>query len=113
MTFQDQDSIAKSIEAINGDMDALWITLAAILVFFMQAGFTFVELGFTRSKNSGNIIMKNLMDFTIGAIMFWALGYGIMFGSDLVAGGLFSFIPSVTYYFFFHENDLYKLLLPA
>lgn len=109
MTFQDQDSIAKSIEAINGDMDALWITLAAILVFFMQAGFTFVELGFTRSKNSGNIIMKNLMDFTIGAIMFWALGYGIMYGSDLVAGGLFRSSPSAQGYFFFSATDWYNL----
>src|SRR5690606_31704795 len=109
MTFQDQDSIAKSIEAINGDMDALWITLAAILVFFMQAGFTFVELGFTRSKNSGNIIMKNLMDFTIGAIMFWALGYAIMYGSGLVAGGFFRSSPSEQGYFFFSATDWYNL----
>ena len=90
-------------------MDALWITVAAILVFFMQAGFTFVELGFTRSKNSGNIIMKNLMDFTIGAVMFWALGYGIMYGSDLVAGGLFRSSPSGQGYFFFHATDWYNL----
>jgi len=109
MTFQDQDTIVKSIEAIHGDMDALWITVAAILVFFMQAGFTFVELGFTRSKNSGNIIMKNLMDFTIGAVMFWALGYGIMYGSDLVAGGLFRSSPSGQGYFFFHATDWYNL----
>lgn len=90
-------------------MDALWITVAAILVFFMQAGFTFVELGFTRSKNSGNIIMKNLMDLALGSIMFWAIGYGIMYGSDLAAGGLFRSSPSEQGYFFFSATDWYNL----
>lgn len=99
----------KAIEAVTGEMTALWITIAAILVFFMQAGFTLVELGFTRSKNSGNIIMKNLLDFAIGSIMFWALGYGIMYGSDVIAGGLFRSSPSGQDYFFFSATDWYNL----
>lgn len=56
--------------------------IAAFLVFFMQAGFAMVEAGFTRGKNAVNIIMKNLMDFSVGSIAFWAIGFGIMFGAD-------------------------------
>lgn len=104
-----QESIDKALEAINGDMGALWITLAAILVFFMQAGFTLVEVGFTRSKNSGNIIMKNLMDLAVGSLMFWAVGYGIMYGSDLVLGGFFRSSPADQGYFFFSATDWYNL----
>ena len=57
---------------------SVWYLLGAILVFFMQGGFAMVETGFTRAKNAGNIIMKNLMDFCIGTIVFFALGYGLM-----------------------------------
>ena len=57
------------------DVDALWTCLAAFLVFFMQAGFTLVEAGFTRAKNAGNIAMKNMMDLSIGALGFWAIGF--------------------------------------
>ncbi|MFA0814898.1 MAG: ammonium transporter [Anaerofustis sp.] len=60
--------------------DTMWTLLAAALVFFMQAGFAMVETGFTRAKNAGNIIMKNLMDFAIGSVVFWILGFGLMFG---------------------------------
>jgi Amt family ammonium transporter len=63
--------------------DTIWVLLAAALVFFMQAGFAMVEAGLTRIKNTGNIIMKNLMDFAIGTIVFWLLGFGLMFGTDL------------------------------
>ncbi len=63
-------------------VDVIWTLLAAALVFFMQAGFAMVETGFTRAKNAGNIIMKNLMDFSIGSIVFWVLGFGIMFGTS-------------------------------
>ncbi len=62
-------------------IDTLWVLLGAVLVFFMQAGFAMVETGFTRAKNSGNIIMKNLMDFSLGTIVFWFIGFGLMFGS--------------------------------
>ncbi|MDR3280520.1 MAG: ammonium transporter [Synergistaceae bacterium] len=64
-------------------VDTIWVLLGAILVFFMQAGFAMVETGFTRAKNAGNIIMKNLMDFCIGSVAFWVLGFGIMFGADI------------------------------
>ncbi len=59
---------------------AVWFLIGAILVFFMQCGFAMVETGFTRAKNAGNIIMKNLMDFCIGTVMFFLLGYGLMMG---------------------------------
>ncbi|MFZ7132684.1 MAG: ammonium transporter [Eubacteriales bacterium] len=67
-------------------LDTVWVLLGACLVFFMQAGFAMVEAGFTRAKNAGNIIMKNLMDFSIGSLIYWAIGFSIMFGEDI--GGL-------------------------
>ena len=70
-------------------LDTGWILLGAALVFFMQAGFAMVETGFTRAKNAGNIIMKNLMDFCLGTPIFWLLGFGLMFGgSGALIGGL-------------------------
>jgi len=63
-------------EAVN----TFWVIIAAALVFFMQAGFAMVETGLTRAKNANNIIMKNLLDFSIGAIVFWFVGWGIMYG---------------------------------
>ena len=62
-------------------VNTIWVLLGAALVFFMQAGFAMVETGFTRAKNAGNIIMKNLMDFCIGTPTFWIVGFGIMFGA--------------------------------
>ncbi len=74
-------------------VDTIWTLLAAALVFFMQAGFAMVETGFTRAKNAGNIIMKNLMDFSLGTLVFWFIGFGIMFAGDgLFIGGLDLFI---------------------
>ncbi len=64
-------------------VDTIWVLLGAALVFFMQAGFVMVEAGFTRAKNSGNIIMKNLMDFALGTIIFYVLGFGLMFGDSI------------------------------
>ncbi len=64
-------------------LDMLWMLLGAILVFWMQAGFAMVETGFTRAKNAGNIIMKNLMDFALGSIIFWVIGYAIMYGKSV------------------------------
>ena len=61
--------------------DTLWVLVAAFLVFFMQAGFAMVEAGFTRAKNAVNILMKNLMDFSLGSIAYWAIGFAIMFGA--------------------------------
>lgn len=68
-------------------IDTMWTLLAGFLVFFMQAGFAMVETGFTRAKNAGNIIMKNLMDFAVGTIAYWLVGFGIMFGAS--KAGLF------------------------
>lgn len=77
------------MEEFSYVMDTIWILVAAALVFFMQAGFAMVETGFTRAKNAGNIIMKNLMDFAVGTVMFWIIGYSIMYGADKF--GLFGF----------------------
>jgi len=77
------EEITKGITEINGVLDIMWILVAGILVFFMQAGFTLVETGFTRSKNTINIIMKNFMDFCIGSLGFWIIGYTIMYGKDI------------------------------
>jgi Amt family ammonium transporter len=62
-------------------INTIWVLLGTALVFFMQAGFTMVETGFTRAKNSGNIIMKNILNLCIGSVVFWFLGFGFMFGS--------------------------------
>ena len=62
-------------------VNTIWVLLGAALVFFMQAGFSMCEAGFTRAKNTGNILMKNLMDFCIGTPCFWLVGFGIMFGA--------------------------------
>ena len=62
-------------------VNTIWVLVGAALVFFMQAGFAMVETGFTRAKNAGNIIMKNLMDFCIGTPTFWIIGFGLMFGA--------------------------------
>jgi Amt family ammonium transporter len=67
---------------VQKNLDFVWTLVAAFLVFFMQAGFAMVESGFTRAKNAVNIMMKNLMDFSVGSIAFLALGFGIMFGAS-------------------------------
>ncbi len=87
----------------NGVLDLMWIVICGILVFFMQAGFTLVETGFTRSKNAGNIIMKNIMDLCIGSIGFWAIGYTIMYGESIGA-----FIGKTTL-FFDNKEDMHNL----
>ncbi len=81
--FANEPTTASNATAIN----TVWTLIAAFLVFFMQAGFAMVEVGFTRAKNASNILMKNLMDFSIGSIAFWLIGFGIMFGADKL--GLF------------------------
>ena len=67
--------------------NTIWVLLGAALVFFMQAGFAMCEAGFTRAKNTGNILMKNLMDFCIGTPLYWIFGYGIMFGAGTAVFG--------------------------
>ena len=70
--------------AVNGQVFGVWFLIGAALVFWMQAGFAMVETGFTRAKNAGNILMKNLMDFCIGTVMFILIGFGLFLGEDLV-----------------------------
>ncbi|MFW5994954.1 MAG: ammonium transporter [Spirochaetia bacterium] len=77
----DQDTV----ELFRDSLDIIWLALGAALVLFMQAGFAMVETGLTRAKNAGNIIMKNVMDAAAGLIMYFAIGYGIMYGAT--AGG--------------------------
>ena len=74
------------LEAISENVFGVWFLIGAALVFFMQCGFAMVESGFTRAKNAGNIIMKNLMDFCIGSVMFILIGYSLMFSEDYIAG---------------------------
>jgi Amt family ammonium transporter len=69
-----------AIDLVQSHADYMWTLVAAALVFFMQAGFAMVEAGFTRAKNSVNIMMKNLMDFSMGSLAYWAIGFGLMFG---------------------------------
>jgi len=75
-----------TIESVASLPFQIWFLIGAALVFFMQAGFAMVETGFTRAKNAGNIIMKNLMDFCIGTVMFAVLGYGLMMGESTFFG---------------------------
>ena len=71
----------EAIDLVQTHANYVWTLVAAALVFFMQAGFAMVETGFTRAKNAINILMKNLMDFSVGSIVFWAVGFGLMFGA--------------------------------
>lgn len=78
-------------------VNTIWVLLGAALVFFMQAGFAMVETGFTRAKNAGNIIMKNLMDFCLGTPIFWILGFGLMFGAGSFIGGYHGIASEANY----------------
>jgi Amt family ammonium transporter len=85
-------ALAALEETLQGNINIVWTAIAAFLVFFMQAGFAMVEAGFTRAKNSVNILMKNLMDFSIGSLAFFLVGFGLMFGvteSGIIGGSLF------------------------
>ncbi len=83
-------------------LDILWVLVAGILVFWMQAGFALVEAGFTRAKNVGNILMKNFMDFAFGSLLFWIIGYSIMYGGEGAFYGAFDF-------FFHHDGEYHSL----
>jgi Amt family ammonium transporter len=89
------DELKAAVAAVQKNADIVWTIVCAALVFFMQAGFAMVEAGFTRAKNAGNIMMKNLMDFCMGGVAYWAIGFGLMFGvsNGLTGGSLFFFSP--------------------
>ena len=75
------------MRTVSGEIFGVWFLIGAALVFWMQAGFAMVEAGFTRAKNTGNILMKNLMDFCIGTVVFILIGFGLLLGEDMM--GLF------------------------
>ncbi|MDR1809041.1 MAG: ammonium transporter [Prevotella sp.] len=80
-----EEPVAEEIDNVAdlaASLDTVWMLLAAMLVFFMQPGFALVEAGFTRTKNTANILMKNCLDFMMGSLLFFFVGFGIMFGSD-------------------------------
>ena len=97
--------LSATVDELASSIDAVWILVGAALVFFMQAGFAIVEAGLTRAKNTGNILMKNLMDFCLGTIVFWILGYGLMHGRDV--GGV---IGTPTADFITGDNDMLHLI---
>lgn len=77
--------------------DTIWIAICTVLVFFMQTGFAMLETGFTRKKNSCNVIMKNIMDFAVGSIFYWILGFGIMFGATTGVVGVIDLFSNGDY----------------
>ena len=88
------------MEAVTFAVDQVWLVVAAILVMFMQAGFALVEAGFTQAKNAGNIIMKNVMDFSVGSVVYWAVGFALAYGGSSL-GGLVAYGDV----FFFNDNS--------
>lgn len=85
-TDQEGMALSQIADDLQNNINIVWTSIAAFLVFFMQAGFAMVESGFTRAKNTINIMMKNLMDFSIGTVAFFLIGFGLMFGAT---NGLF------------------------
>ena len=84
--LEDSDFVSAVQSMVSDQAFAIWFLIGAALVFFMQAGFAMVETGFTRAKNAGNIIMKNLMDFCIGTVVFIFLGFSLLCGEDALFG---------------------------
>ncbi len=83
--YEEEKIMSKEImSAVSSEVFGVWFLIGAALVFWMQAGFAMVETGFTRAKNAGNILMKNLMDFCIGTVVFILIGFGLLFGEDLI-----------------------------
>ena len=83
---EEEMTTAESIADLALSLDTVWMLLAAMLVFWMQPGFALVEAGFTRVKNTSNILMKNFVDFMFGAILYWFIGFGLMFGIGKFVG---------------------------
>ena len=82
----DTTATADKLAEMATGIDTVWMLLAAMLVFFMQPGFALVEAGFTRTKNTANILMKNFVDFMLGSLLFWCIGFGLMFGAGGFVG---------------------------
>ena len=78
--------VMKAVESLQSDLWGVWFLIGAALVFWMQAGFAMVEAGFTRVKNTANILMKNFVDFMFGSLLYWFIGFGLMFGIGKFVG---------------------------
>ncbi len=102
-------------KALDGEIFAVWFLIGAALVFWMQAGFAMCETGFTRAKNAGNIIMKNLMDFCIGTVMWFICGASLMLGTNILGGfmGGFSFDVFTKYGEFDYSSFVFNLVFCA
>lgn len=94
------EELSTTVNDLSMSLDNVWVLIATCLVMFMQAGFALVEVGFTRAKNAANILMKNLMDFSVGSLVFWGIGYSLMFGED-IAG----FIGQIDFFYGPDEID--------
>lgn len=89
VTFTTAEEAVAPVEAndeLANGLNTVWMLLAAMLVFFMQPGFALVEAGFTRTKNTANILMKNFVDFMFGSLLYWLIGFGLMFGAGCFVG---------------------------
>lgn len=89
--------LSERIDLMIMSADTIWIAICTVLVFFMQTGFAMLETGFTRKKNSCNVIMKNIMDFAVGSIFYWILGFGIMFGATTGVVGMIDLFSNGDY----------------
>ncbi len=107
--------IEEMMRELNGEIFAVWFLIGAALVFWMQAGFAMCEAGFTRAKNAGNIIMKNLMDFCIGTVMWFICGASFMLGDNILHGfaGSFSFDVFTNYRDFDYSAFVFNLVFCA
>ena len=84
---QDAEETAAALADLIAAVDTFWLLMAGFLVFFMQAGFGLLEAGFVRVKNTSNILMKNVMDASIGIIAYWAIGFGLAYGTTAPSWG--------------------------
>ena len=98
-------TVADRLDDYSASFDMIWLVLAAALVFFMQAGFAMVETGLTRAKSASNILMKNLMDFSVGAVAYWAIGWALMYGTN---SGDVGFIGSSQFFLTGADSTVYR-----
>ena len=103
------------LSVVSEQVFSVWFLIGAAFVFWMQAGFAMCEAGFTRAKNSGNIIMKNLMDFCIGTVMWFIIGASLMLGENMAGGfcGKFSFEVFSNYANFDYSSFVFNLVFCA
>ena len=100
---------AQTVEQVARATNDVWLVICACLVMFMQAGFALVEAGFTRAKNAANIVMKNLIDFSLGGLVYWAFGFALAYGGSSV-GGWFAW--GEVFFFGDHEPEDFEATKP-